>query len=55
MTVTCSFGLASTENTAPARLVREADEALYRAKAQGRDCVAAREGSLLTVNYSLTN
>jgi two-component system, cell cycle response regulator len=46
MSVTCSFGLASTENTAPARLVREADEALYRAKAQGRDRVTAREGAL---------
>jgi two-component system cell cycle response regulator len=52
MHVTCSFGLASTEQTAPARLVREADEALYRAKAQGRDRVAAREGALLKVNLT---
>jgi diguanylate cyclase (GGDEF)-like protein len=50
--VTCSFGLASTENTAPARLVREADEALYRAKAMGRNCVAAREGALSTVSMA---
>ena len=53
LAVTCSFGLASTEHTAPARLICEADEALYRAKDQGRDRVAAREGGLLRVNYSL--
>jgi len=42
--VTCSFGLACTEASAAARLVRDADEALYQAKANGRDRVEIRHG-----------
>jgi two-component system, cell cycle response regulator len=45
--VTCSFGLACTESTPPARLVRDADEALYRAKARGRNQVSVQEGVAL--------
>jgi two-component system cell cycle response regulator len=38
--VTCSYGLASSEDSLPAALLREADEALYAAKASGRDRVS---------------
>lgn len=51
-TVTISVGVASSEGTpdliTPARLIRDADEALYRAKAQGRHQVqAAWHGNVL--------
>ena len=38
--VTCSFGLACTDTTDAAQLVRSADEALYQAKAAGRNRIA---------------
>jgi len=42
--VTASFGVASNEGlTASEDLVRAADEAMYRAKAAGRNCVKATE------------
>lgn len=40
--VTCSLGVAAYDNTMPPEeLIRRADEALYRAKHQGRNCVCA--------------
>ena len=40
--VTCSLGVAAYDNTMPPEeLIRRADEALYRAKNQGRNCVCA--------------
>jgi two-component system, cell cycle response regulator len=41
LNVTCSFGLSSTDTSAASRLVRSADEALYRAKAEGRNRIVA--------------
>jgi diguanylate cyclase (GGDEF)-like protein len=37
--VTCSIGVACAEGVGPEALIRNADEALYQAKAQGRNCV----------------
>jgi diguanylate cyclase len=37
--VTISIGAASARPSSPARLLRAADAALYKAKAHGRDCV----------------
>ena len=42
--VTCSVGLASSDHCAPAMLLREADDALYEAKALGRNCVVVHVG-----------
>jgi len=39
--LTCSFGVASTEGEADVSLFRKADEALYKAKLQGRNRVVA--------------
>jgi diguanylate cyclase (GGDEF)-like protein len=41
--VTVSLGVASTDTSGfdPVRLVADADQALYRAKAHGRNCVQA--------------
>jgi len=40
--VTCSLGVAAYDNTMPPEeLIRRADEALYRAKSMGRNCVCA--------------
>lgn len=49
--VTCSMGVASLDQLepTPTRLVRDADEALYQAKIEGRDRVVASSGSRRTV------
>jgi diguanylate cyclase (GGDEF)-like protein len=39
LAMTCSIGLACSSHCAPETLIREADDALYQAKAQGRDRV----------------
>jgi diguanylate cyclase (GGDEF)-like protein len=45
--VTCSIGVASVNGNANANhLLKQADDALYRAKGEGRDCVAAAEEEL---------
>lgn len=42
LTVTCSLGVAVYDDgTRPEELIHRADEALYRAKRQGRNCVCA--------------
>jgi len=44
LTITASFGVAGSDGlAAPDTLVQAADEALYRAKAAGRNCVKATE------------
>jgi two-component system cell cycle response regulator len=43
-TVTCSLGVACSPDSPPASLLRQADDALYDAKAHGRNCVAAHSG-----------
>jgi diguanylate cyclase (GGDEF)-like protein len=40
LAVTCSIGVASADDLSPESLLRHADEALYQAKAQGRNRVA---------------
>jgi diguanylate cyclase (GGDEF)-like protein len=42
--VTVSLGVACSSNCAPETLVREADDALYQAKAEGRNQVVVRAG-----------
>jgi diguanylate cyclase (GGDEF)-like protein len=46
-TITTSIGVAAAPDDAeyPAELVRRADEALYEAKARGRNCVVLRDGA----------
>ena len=44
--LTCSIGVACAEGTPPETLIRYADEALYQAKAQGRNCVVAQSLAL---------
>lgn len=46
ISITCSFGVASTNRTftkAPETLLSDADTALYRAKAMGRNCVKSHK------------
>jgi diguanylate cyclase (GGDEF)-like protein len=43
--ITCSIGLACTSDCAPEFLVRDADDALYQAKGQGRNCVIVHAAS----------
>lgn len=44
--ITCSIGLACTADYEAAHIIREADDALYQAKARGRNCVVANSGPL---------
>jgi two-component system cell cycle response regulator len=47
--VTASIGLACSSHCAPESLIREADDALYQAKAQGRDRVVAHSNATTAV------
>lgn len=50
LTVTCSVGVSwrdLPQSADAAALIREADQALYRAKANGRNCVACYEAELV--------
>lgn len=46
--VTCSFGVAYFESTAPGSLLLHADAALYTAKRQGKNCVVAYQPQMQT-------
>jgi diguanylate cyclase (GGDEF)-like protein len=52
--MSCSFGLAGTDTSPADRLVRSADEALYRAKAEGRNRIVVHS-AIPTERLSLTN
>jgi diguanylate cyclase (GGDEF)-like protein len=54
LNVTCSFGLAGTDNGPHAQLVRFADASLYRAKEAGRNRVCAH-AALSARTFSLSN